>query len=316
MPPAPTSGEPTRHASASPVSAGLSARARTVGLFALVVVAWAVLALTLGASVSAAAAEHSGPIRLVTAVAFWVAWVGGLVALLVPHPLSLTALRLLAPTAVAAALWAAIATPDRRALALLSVVVAVAAASLALLPAVADRCVDGSSYGPETRMALRVPLPLLLGPLPLAWAVTVLGVLTGPLLLAARQWIAGGLALIVGFAGAAFAARSVHGLAERFVVFVPAGFVLHDRAVLFDPVLFARHRVARIGAAEVGTGATDLTLRSAGLVIEVQLTEAVEASLRAGRKGTTTTELDSLLICPLRPGAFLRTAREHRLPVG
>ncbi len=307
---APSSGDdPTTAASPA-------ARLRAAGPLVPLVAAWAALAFTLGPALANAWADNSAPVRLVGTVAFWTVWVVGLVALLVPHPISLTVLRLSAPTAVAAAVWAAVTTDDGRALAIGALVVAVAAAALALLPTIADRCVDGSSYGPEQRLALKVPLPLLLGPLPLAWAVTVLGVLTGPFLLAAQRWVVGAVVVVVGWPAAVAAVRSVHGLSERFVVFVPAGFVLHDRAVLFDPVLFARHRLARIGPAEITTTATDLTMRATGLVVEVELAETVEASLRAGRREATTTDVRAFLICPVRPGAFLRAAAAHRLPVG
>ena len=86
-------------------------------------------------------------------------------------------------------------------------VVGVAVLVLAQAPAVVDRCVDGASYGPERRLALRAPV------CPLGWVHSLspspgfgLSVCSGPLLLAARQWLVGA-ALTVGRAGRCRARR-------------------------------------------------------------------------------------------------------------
>ena len=134
-------------------------------------------------------------------------------------------------------------------------------------------------------MALRIPLSLLMGPLPVAWALTVTGVAAGPLLLAARNWPVGIVACVLGPPAAAFGVRSIHGLSNRFVVLVPAGFVLHDRAALLDPVLLSRAILDRLGPAVEGTDATDLTLGATGLVLEARLTEPIGIPLRTGQIG-------------------------------
>src|SRR3546814_13032961 len=89
---------------------------------------------------------------------------------------------------------------------------------------------DGSSAGTGRRLQRRVPGPLLLGPLPLTWALGVVGPVAGPLLLAAEQWALGAAVLLVGAVPARLAVRALHGLARRWVVFVPAGMVLADPA--------------------------------------------------------------------------------------
>src|SRR5439155_11041237 len=87
---------------------------------------------------------------------------------------------------------------------------------------------NGPAYPNERRFPLRAPAALLVLLAPLAWAVAVAGLTTGPLLLAARQWAAGAVASIAGFALAGVMIRALHTLSRRWAVLVPAGLVLHD----------------------------------------------------------------------------------------
>ena len=277
---------------------------------------WLALPLTVGAALGEAFAGCSGPVRWTAAGLAWTVWFLGLVATYVAHPVGLTTLRLAGPAALVAGVVATVLGRPDAWVALTAVVVAVAGAALALHPVTADRCVDGASYGPEQRVALAVPLPLLLGPLPLAWTVTAAGVVTGPLLLAAGVWIAGSVTTAVGIGAAAAAVRSVHGLSNRVIGLVPAGFVLHDRAALLDPVLFTRDAVDAVGPALAGTTAFDLTLGATGLVIEAHLTAPLDLPIRTGRNDSTMTRCEAVLFSPWRPGRFLAIAASHRLPVG
>ena len=140
----------------------------------------------------------------------------------------------------------------------------------------------GSSYGDERRMPLRVPGPLLAGPLVLVWAVAVAGVAAGPLLLAARQWVAGAAAMAAGLPAAGVAVRSMHTLARRWLVFVPNGLVVHDPLVLVEPVLLRRADVRSLGPAPADTAALDLTRGALGLALEVRLVPPVSLCSRPG----------------------------------
>jgi hypothetical protein len=214
------------------------------------------------------------------------------------------------------ALWSAFASPDEGAAELVAPLAALATAAVALAPATTDRFVDGASYGPERRYALRPPGPLLLGPLPLAWAAIVAGSMAGPMWLATRQWLEGLIALVIGWPVAVALVRAVHGLSKRWLVFVPAGFVVHDRAALLEPVLLARDNLAALGPARVDTSATDLSLGAFGLVLEARMQRPVEVALRTGRRTADTTEVSAVLVSPLRPGAVLREAGGRRIAVG
>jgi hypothetical protein len=158
-----------------------------------------------------------------------------------------------------------------------------------------------------------------MGVVPMAWAVLAVSVVTPPLLLAARQWLWGAVVSAVAVPMGFLMARALHGLSRRWVVFVPAGFVLHDTHTLDGPVLFPRRLVAGLGPAREGSDALDLTAGAAGLVLELRLVEAVPVVLATrgfgrGRAGETV-ETDRLLFTPTRPGQVLAIAANRRFPV-
>jgi hypothetical protein len=267
---------------------------------------WVALPFTVGPALADALHSAAEPVRTVASLGLWVGWGLGVAATLVPHPLSLTALRMLAPAAVAAALAAAVAGSPS----------ALVAAAWAFTPGIGATWVNGPAYPNERRYPLRAPGALLAGPLLLAWAVAVAGLSAGPLLLAAERWVAGGLAVVVGLPVAWVVARSLHNLSRRWAVFVPAGMVLHDPLTLLDPVLLLRATVARVGPAAADTDALDLSQRAPGLALEMDLREDVSFTLivpgrREGRPAVTS----RFLFTPTRPGEVLDEARRRRLPV-
>jgi hypothetical protein len=267
---------------------------------------WLALPLTVGPAIAHGLESTSTPVQVVGAAMAWAAWGAVLVALLVPRTVSLTAVRIGAPAAFAVAVWVSARSGLDAAEVVAMTWTAAIAAAVLFVPAIADAFVDGSSYGPERRMTLRVPAPLLLGPVELTWAGTVTAFVAGPLLLAAKAWVAGVLALAVGIVAAWFGVRALHRLSRRWLVFVPAGIVLHDHVVLGEALLFPKGMVRSLGPATRDSTATDVTGRALGLVLEVQLTEVSKVR---------SVDTDRLLFSPARPGALLREARARGLPV-
>ena len=273
-----------------------------------------VLPFTVGDALSSAAHDRSSAVRLCLEVLAWSTWAIALVASVVPHPRTLTALRVSVPTLAVGAVWAAIEVRD--AIAFAGAAAAVVAAVLSLSAFVSDEFIDAPSYGDERRFSLRAPAALLFGPIPLAWLVTVTGIATGPLLLAAKTWVIGFATLVVGWAAASMAVRSLHSLALRFVVFVPAGMTLVDPLILVDSVLFARARIVRLGPALAGTTALDLTQKAPGLALEVSSGEPIEITVKEGRRTAAPTVAAAVLFTPARPGELLDEAGLRRIPVG
>lgn len=279
---------------------------------------WLLLPLAAGPALADALHPTAGSFRTVASVGLWGLWAATLVALLVPRSVTLTAVRVMAPSAMVAVVWAALAGPVDDSVAALAATSAALAAASAFTPAVGELFANGSSYGDERRLPLRVPAPLLLGPLALAWVVAVAGAVAGPLLLAAEMWAPGGLALVAGWPLAALAVRALHGLARRWVVFVPAGLVLHDPLVLLDPQLFPRRTITRLGPAPADTDALDLTRGALGLALQLDAVEPVTLTVAgAGRRAAgAAIEVDRLLFTPTRPGVLLAEARARRIAVG
>lgn len=278
-------------------------------------IAWLLLPLVCGPALGDALADASRPVQLVASLGLWAGWAGTLLATFVPSTVSLTVLRITAPAAVVASA-AATVVGDVSGADVVALAASLAVALVALSAPVASVFVDGSSYGDERRMPLRVPGPLLLGPVQVVWCVAIAGVVAGPLLLAARQWVAGALALAVGLPVAWLAVRSLHTLARRWLVFVPAGVVLHDPLAVVDSVLVRRTDLRSFGPAPADTDALDLTGGALGLALELRLSKAVPLTVtgRPGRRGSTrSVTTDALLFTPARPGAVLDEARRRRL---
>ncbi|HEY8544671.1 MAG TPA: hypothetical protein VIL36_06475 [Acidimicrobiales bacterium] len=281
---------------------------------------WLLLPLLAGPVLAGALDDTARATQVVASLGLWVGWLAGLLATLVPRTVTLTVLRILAPAAVAAVAWAVVDAgtgPDTtdagwRVAGLAAVLVA---AVVAFFPETGRLFVDGSSYGDEQRFPLRVPAPLLAGPVPLAWLAVAGGVAAGPLLLAAEAWVPGALALAAGLPAAWWGARALHVLARRWVVLVPAGMVLHDQLALADPILLRRDEVRALVPAPADTEALDLTKGALGLALEVTL--AGPAALTLAPVGRTATaeavKAERLLFTPTQPGALLAAARARRI---
>ena len=282
----------------------------------LVRLTWVVLPFTTGPVLAGGLDARLPAVRTTASVGLWLAWAVVLVATLVPRDVGLTVLRVAAPAALAVAVAGALHEGAGRLAGALAVSSALVAAAVAFLPEVGWLFVNGSAYGDERRHLLRAPGALLLGPLPLAWAGLVAGVVAGPLLLASERWVAGVAATVVGAAVAVVVARALHGLTGRWAVLVPAGLVLRDHLAVLDPVLFRRTEVEVLRPAPADTDALDLTVGAPGLALELRLRDEVGLVRvvpgSTGQPGRTA----RLLFTPTRPGAVLADARARRIPTG
>ncbi len=279
----------------------------------LVRAVWASLPFTVGPALAAALDGRSRPVQATASVLLWGTWTAVLLATLVPHPIGLTALRSSAPAVLGAAVAAAAGGHGSA----LSLATAGLVMFLAFLPETGMLFVNGPAYPNERRLPLRVPGALLFGILPGAWLLAVAAPSAALFLLASRRWVAGAAVLAMGLPLAATLFRSLHGLARRWVVFVPAGLVLHDPLSLTDPVLFRRQVIESLRPARAGSKSLDLTQRAPGLALELVLREESVLMLAEPRNrlGRSTT-VDRLLFTPTRPGAVLREASTRRVPTG
>ncbi len=208
------------------------------------------------------AKTHSFAVKIVILVLAWTLWVGVAVSLLVPSSVSLTAARALVPVALACSIISGNA---------LAILAAALSQVLILRGDVCDHLVRGSAYGDEKRFVLRTPVPYM-APATVAWALLVVSAIGGPILLAAKAWIAGAILCVI----AAVLGRSVplrlHRLSRRWLVIVPAGLVVHDHLVLAETFMVRTAHLQSLEQRTVAGDEADLT----GGVLGMRLTVAID----------------------------------------
>lgn len=274
---------------------------------------WAFRALFIGLpigvapAVSSALEAHSSSLTWLVAIALWLAWGLGLVALLVPNPLSLTAIRLLSLSALLAALVAAADdSPDT-----FAITWAAATFIWSMNSIVGALYVDAASYGDERRFALRVPGQLLMGPIIFVTSMFFTGISVGPILLATEDWLVGVPATVVGFFLALQGFRILHQLSQRWLIFVPTGVVLVDPMQLNEPLRMHKNELDSLRIAEGDSKAHDLSFGSLGKAIEISLDTVHPVSMRKADD----IDSDTLLVAPTRLLDALEEASARKLKV-
>ncbi|MFI5045916.1 MAG: hypothetical protein ACHQIG_02540 [Acidimicrobiia bacterium] len=284
-------------------------------------IAWITLPVTAGAAMSSALGAWSSAPRAVAETLLWLAWAVGLLAVLAPRPPTLTALRVIAPSFVVAAILVAIGGDASTT----SVVAAIAATILTLALAsghdIALAAANAGAYGDEQRFLLRTPPALFLAPIPVARLLMAAALVVPPLLLADQQWVLGVVTLAVAVPVVTVLARALNALSRRWAVLVPAGLVLVDPLTLTDPVLFLRERVAGLEPAEAGAapdGVLDLRLGAAAGSVSARFTEPAELQRSApGRRSAAATVTTSALwFAVARRDEFLALASTRRTRAG
>lgn len=229
----------------------------------------------------------------------WTGWTVVTVALLVPSPPSLTALRITAPLAVVAA----IAARDP-----LAIVVSIVVVCATVRPRLADRMAQGGAYGRETRFSLRTPVPHM-APAFVAWLLLAGPLVSGSLLLAARNVVAGAPMTLVGLVLCTRAPVRLHLLSRRWLVLVPAGIVVHDHLVLGETFMVRRSNVVSIDVVDAAGEAADLTGGTTGRRIILSLRRAdkvILSDITARMLGTIgALHVQSFAVAPRRVDAAL-----------
>ncbi len=277
---------------------------------------WFALPLIAGLGFADTLAAAEGAVSITAEAGLWAGWFVGLVALLAPSTVSLTVVRLLAPSALAASIWASIWAGVFTAAAAGAIAATLVVLLLVMHPLTGDPMVNGSSYGPERRMALRPPAALLLGPIQLAWFLMFFGLAGGAILVAGGNYLIGLPMLAVGLLVLWRGGLSLHQLARRWIVFVPAGFVIHDYWSLAESFLVRRSELTALGPAPLDKGEIlDLTGGAQGLALLVELKDKTPLALRA-RKTVQTFPTSRIMFTPTLPGRLLHEARIRGIKIG
>jgi len=210
----------------------------------------------------------------------WTLWVFTAIELLVPSPISLTAVRCVTPIAVIASFVAV--SP-------VAIFASMVAMIIGFSPLFADVMVQGGAYGEEQRFALRTPVPQML-PTVIAWGLLTFFLVGGTLFVADEQYIVGVPLVIAGVVLATRVPKMLHRHSRRWLVIVPAGIVIHDHLVLAETVMSPRSKIAALAVVSEAGESADFTGGVAGARIAVQLREAdkiVLSRITAKILGTT-----------------------------
>ncbi|CAB4363414.1 unannotated protein [freshwater metagenome] len=273
------------------------------------------LAIVMSGAISAVGEHRSSTVMFVATSALAVLIGATMLSVVVPSALSLTVVRIVLPSAVpAAAITLAL---DGGPWAVAALGVTMLASAIALGAETGEAMVQGSAYGDERRLLLKVPAALL-PPIIISWLVWCAFTLTAVVLLSARQWITGTIvaALAVLLTLAVFG--RLHRFSRRWLVIVPAGVVVHDDVVLGETLMVQSPNVRMCRLALADTAAADLTGPSSGHALEVTVNEMVTGVLAAAPaqpKGKAM-HMQSFLLAPTRPGRALRAIADVKLPVG
>ena len=267
-----------------------SAQEQTVAIWVLRL---GVLAMPLSAG--------SYPFRPAAGALAWAVWALAVFVGFYRHPLGLVALRTVLPAGVILAIAASQWTAGTHLVVL---------AALAFTNTIGTAMVNGPAYPNEHRELLRAPGAVLIGPLELTWLAVVVPLVGASAALQTQRWILAVVLSVVGVVVGPFAVRSMHALARRWLVFVPAGLVVHDTLVLADPVLFQRELIELLQPAALHTDALDLTMGSWGLALELSLKEKVPMVLRKDLESGSSARL---IVTPSRAGAVLDVARQRSI---
>lgn len=252
--------------------------------------------------------------RTLLSAGLWGLWGIGFLATLIPCSLTLTAIRILGPATGALSAWISLTT-DNFLNSLGGLIGGFTLLVLTLLPVIADAYVDGASYGNERRFLLRSPAPVVLMLAPLAWILTLLGALSGPVLLSQGNTPAAIASFTIGLPIAAVCSRAIHHLHRRWLVLVPTGLVLHDHLALTDPTLIIRSGLASIGPATIDSDGYDLTHGAHGLAIEIRSNEPYNLKLNSRKHNYQVVTTSAFLCTPVRPNAVMSEARRRKLPI-
>jgi len=279
-------------------------------------VLWVAVAVAGGDAIGDALDGRSGAVRLVAIVGAWLGWAVAAVASVVPSTVSLTVLRAIVPGSIGVAAACGLAGATAGSVAL-SAALCVATSAMCATAEFGLTMAQASAYGDEVRIPLRAPVGYAL-PAAVSWVLWASSVIVAPLLLAAGVWASGIPLAALAVAGTVLLPRRWHQLSRRWLVFVPAGVVVHDRVVLAETLMVRRHDVRSLSLALVGTEAVDLTGPAAGHAVEVTTAAPVRVlRASASRRGTATElTLRAFLVAPSRPGAALTEAARRRLPLG
>ena len=207
----------------------------------------------------------------------WMLWTVVAIGTWILHPISLTAIRLSSPVVF----FSLIAQLPSEEFGVLPVAVATAALVALLLIYTSDFGmiqVQAGAYGNERRFLLRIPVSLAL-PTLFTWAVLTALFVVADNLFTSSLWLGGLVTSLFAVAATWKFAPQLHRLSMRWLVRVPAGWVIHDGVLLAENLLMRSHNIASLQLAPADTEAIDLSGITYGIPLEISLREMTDVRL-------------------------------------
>ena len=262
-----------------------------------------------GAGVGALLETRSTAIQIVGTVLAWLIWGLIVLASFISHPISLTVLRMGSPV-VAGFLVFIATTYQGSTLQVINAAIGFAVLLISFSAEIGSIYVQASAYGDERRFLLRPPVAFV-APVAISVVIVDFFIIATPMFFAARIWLAGAISLIGLAACIKFMAPRIHQLSRRWLVFVPAGFVVHDEVVLSINLMIKKQELVDIQLARDDTQAADLSALTWGVPLELSFNKTLDVSLTAigarHLKTVSAIHATSIIIAPSRPGTVLRT---------
>ena len=210
-------------------------------------------------------------------VVAWILWAVVAIGTWIHHPISLTTIRCLAPIVVFYSVVYALS----ESLSSLNIAVVTCGIISLMLMFTADygsAHVQAGAYGNERRFLLRIPAPVVL-PTLITWALfaTVLVVLENAV--QSENYVLGIPLLLALIAMSWKFAPQMHRLSKRWLVRVPAGWVVHDDLMLVENLLIRSHNLTAMDFALADSEALDLSGMTRGVPIQISLREMTDVRL-------------------------------------
>ena len=210
-------------------------------------------------------------------VVAWILWAVVAIGTWIHHPISLTTIRCLAPIVV---FYSAVYALSESLSSLNIAVVTCGIISLMLMFTAdyGSAHVQAGAYGNERRFLLRIPAPVVL-PTLITWALfaTVLVVLENAV--QSENYVLSIPLLLALIAMSWKFAPQMHRLSKRWLVRVPAGWVVHDDLMLAENLLIRSHNLTAMDFALADSEALDLSGMTRGVPIQYTLREMTDVRL-------------------------------------
>ena len=161
--------------------------------------------------------------------------------------------------------------------------------------------VQAGAYGNERRFLLRIPVNLVL-PTLLTWVVLSAFFVIADNLFESGLWLGGSVVALFAAAAMWKFVPQLHRLSMRWLVRVPAGWVIHDGVLLAENLLMRTHNVGSMHLAPATTEAVDLSGITHGIPLEISLREMTDVRLTPLLSKSTKTvdalHVKQLLVAP------------------